>query len=114
MGHGLVTVYTKTMSSGGTLTSAYDLGRCFTKIYLEVPTMASGDLFIHGSSDGTTFRRIMREQLNTTTVHSTFSIGSAITQRMVPVPPGFRYYKVENTSGATDVVTVFNLICSDS
>lgn len=114
MSHGVISVYSKNMASGVTLTSSYDLNRAYPKMYLEVPTMASSDLFIQASSDGTTFRRIMLEKVNTTTAHVTFSVASSTTQRMVPIPPGFRYYKVESSSGATDVVTTFNIICHDS
>lgn len=113
MGHGLVQVFSKSVSSGVTLSSSYDLGRAFTRVYLEVPTMASSDIFIQASTDNVTFRRVMLEKVNTTTAHVTFSIASAISQRMVPIPAGFRYYKVETSSGTTDVVTTYNLIPSD-
>lgn len=80
-----------------------------------MPTMASSDLFIAVSVDqGTTFKRVMRDQGNTSTAHSTFSIASSVTQRIVPIPAGFQYYKVESSSGITDVVTVFRLICGNS
>lgn len=113
MSHGLAQVFSKSVASGVTLSSSYDLGRAFTKVYLEVPTMASSDIFIQASSDNSTFRRVMIDKGNTSTTHATFSIASAVSQRMVPIPAGFRYYKVETSSGTTDIVTTYNLIVSD-
>ncbi len=68
-----------------------------------VPTMASGNLFINASIDaGTTYARVMREQGNTSTIHTTFTIDSSVTQRIVPIPGGFQFYKIESSSGATE------------
>jgi len=113
MSHGLVSVFTKDVASGVTLTSSFDLGRGFRRVYLEVPTMASGSLYVQASSDDSTFRRVMIDNGNTSTVQQTFVVDSSVTARMVPIPAGFRYYKIENTSGATDTTTTFNIICSD-
>ena len=108
-----VKIFTVTATSGALSSTVADLAQGWNRIYLEVPTMASGDLFLLASSDNSTFRRVMKEQANTATVHMSFTILSAVSQRMVPIPPGFQYYKVESTSGCTDVVTTYNFICSD-
>lgn len=112
-------IYNHELASGITTPTNYvDLGRCFSYVFLQIPTMASGDLFIKAAQDygGTvgTFYRVCRNQGNTATVHVDFSIGSAITNRIVPLPvQGLRYLKVENSSGATDTTTVFKFICGD-
>lgn len=108
-----VKVFPVTMTSGALSSTVADVTYAWGRVFLEVPTMASGDLFIMASSDNSTFRRVMREQGNTATVHMSFTILSAVSQRMVPIPAGFRYYKVESTSGCTDVVTTLNFICTD-
>lgn len=115
MGHGLNTVYYKTMTSGTTTSSGFDLGRAFQNVYLEIPTMASGtDFYIQGSSDGTTFRRLMHPAANSSSVQvHTFVIGSAATNRMVPIPNAFRYFRVELSTAMTDTVSVFKIICGD-
>lgn len=116
MAHGVVRVYQATMTSGATLSSAIDLSpRTWNTVYLQVPTMASGDLYIQASPSATgTFNRVMhmRESTGTATIH-TFVIGSSASQRMIPIPTGIQFMKIENSSGATDVVTTFNIICSD-
>lgn len=115
MSWGLHKVYTVTMTSGALSSTTIDLGRAFRNVYLEVPTMASGSLYLMGgTASGGTYRRIMNVQANTSTVtHSTFTVDSLTTGKMVPVPSGFQFMKVESTSGCTDVVTTFNFICSD-
>lgn len=116
MGHGVANVYVLTMVSGLTRPSGYfDLGRSFQNVYLEVPTFASGaNVFIQGSSDGTTFRRIYNSVVNSTSVQAyPWQIGSTVSQGMHPVPPGFRYYKPEVSTALTDTVTTWKMICAD-
>ena len=119
MGHGLHKVYTYELASGVTTATGYiDFGRSYSRVFLQIPTMASGDIYIKAAAeyDGTvgTFFRVMREQGNTATVHQTFMIGSTITNLIVPIPvAGLRYIKIENSSGATDTTTVFKILCGD-
>ena len=116
MSHGQVTVYTQTMPSGATVcTNFFDLGRAYRRVYLEIPTFASGaDVFIQGSRNGTTFRRIYKATISTATVQSyPWQIGSASSQSFQEVPPGFRYYRPEISTALTDTVTPWNMICSD-
>jgi len=116
MSHGQITVYSQTMPSGATsLTSYFDLGRSFDKVYLEVPTFASGtDVYIQGSRDGTTFRRIYREQVSTSiVVADVWKVGSAASQAFHRVPAGFRYYRPEVSTALTDTVTPWKMVCSD-
>jgi len=102
-------VYSVDLTSGATSTSSVDLGAVYRRVYLEVPTMASGSLYIQASSDNSTFRRVTEADPNQGT---DFVINSAVTQRLVPIPAGFQYYKVESTSGATDTTTTFNIIAT--
>jgi hypothetical protein len=103
-------VYEVSMTSGATLSDGADLGAVYERLYLEVPTMASGSLYIQASSDDSTFRRMTQVDPNQAT---DFVINSAVTQRIVRIPTGFQYYKVESTSGATDTTTLFNFIGSN-
>lgn len=115
MGHGAISVFTVTSTSGALSSTVADLGRAWKTIYLEVPTMPSGSVRILASSDNSTFRRLMMDVVNTTSVQiNTMTIDSIATQRMVPIPGGYRYAKVESTSGVTDAVTYFKFICSDT
>lgn len=111
------TVFTVDLASGATLTSSsVDLGWGFTRVYLKVPTMASGNLFVQASDDNSNFVRVAGHQITTATAHAfpDFQIPSTVTNRWVPVPlNGFRYVKIENSSGATDTTTVFKIVTSD-
>lgn len=115
MSWGAVTVYSCYATSGALSSTSIDFGRAFNRVYLEVPTMASSSLYIMAAvSAGGTYRRILNPQGTTATVaQSTFTVDSAATLVMVPIPAGFRYLKVELSSGCTDVTTTFNFVCSD-
>lgn len=115
MGHGAGIPFSVSIASNVTLSSALDLGRVWNNVYLRVPTMASGDIYIQASPDNSAaFVRICRPQGNTATVHTDFLIGSAVTQRIVPIPiAGCRYIKIESSSGTTQVTTTFQVICGD-
>ena len=114
MGFGPQSVFSVTLASSATLTtSSVDLSAGWERVWVEVPTMPSGSLYLHGSSDNTTFRRLQAPPSTATVVLSThdFTIDSSATQRMVPVPlGGTRYLKVENSTGSVGA-TVFNFIC---
>ena len=115
MSVGVNQVFYKTLASGATSSSGYDFGRAFQNVYLEIPSMASGsDFYIQGSSDGTTFRRVMHPPVASSSIQvQTFVIGSAATGRIVQVPAGFRYMKVEVSTALTDTVSTFNFICGN-
>lgn len=104
--------FTKTMAATATLTSAYDLSpRGWPKCYLDVPTMASAsDFYIQASVTETgTYRRITAQDPNQAT---DFKIASSVTNRIVPIPTGFRYVKVEASTANTAALN-FNIICGD-
>ena len=109
------------MTSGATFSSSVDLHHAWDNLHVGVPTMASGSLNILGSMDNTNFLRTVDTKtagngstsMAVITDKDTFMIDSSCTQRCVTIPhPNARYLKIESTSGATDVVTVFNVICS--
>lgn len=101
-------VYSVTMTSGQTLSSELNLSKPYEKMLLAVPTMASGSLFIQVAiSSGGTYRRLQA------TAGTDFSINSAATQRVIDLPVGYQFMKIENSSGATDVHTAFKIICAD-
>jgi len=99
-------VFDASMADGATLTSGIDLGGVYEDIYLKVPVRASAaNIYIHGSVDNSTFFRIAHPPINSATVAiNDFVIQSATTSRMVPIPNGFRYLKVEiSTLASADV-----------
>lgn len=106
MGHGAISVYTVSFTSNTTLSAERDLGRNFEKVYLGIPTMATNAQIHIQASDqsGGTYRRICHPAINSTTVSTPndFAIASAATGRLVPIPNGFRYYKIETTMPVSD------------
>lgn len=114
MSYGPQAVYSVQIASFGTSTSAITMGRSWKFVYLEVPTMTSASaLFIQGSSDGIAYRRIYHPVINTSSVQSnTFVIGSGVSQRMVPIPNGMPFMKVESEV-VLSFTAAFKVICSD-
>jgi hypothetical protein len=116
MAHGVVVPYYATLTTGSTLTSFLDIStRSWDKVYLQVPSMASGsDFYIQGSIDRVTYSRIMHPILNSTIAFAnTFTISSLSTNRIVLIPNGIRYIKIEASTALTNSAVQFNLICSD-
>lgn len=101
-----------TMAAQGTTTNSIDLKQIWKEIYLEVPTMASAsDFYIQGSTDDSTFRRIMQPVPVTTSVQAyDFRIASTVTNRMIPIPANFQFYKIE-ASTANTAALEFNFVC---
>ena len=102
-------VFEQNLASGVTIaSSAVNLDHAWDRVYLEIPTFASGGThYIQGSdaSDGT-FRRL--HTLDPADGgNNEWIVAPSVSQVMVPVPAGFQYYKVETTSGSTDTTTVY-------
>lgn len=112
---GPVVVYTATMASAGTLTGEINLStQAWTTVYLEVPTLTSNTQ-LHlkaANSTGGTFRRVKHPAVNTSSVQcNDYSIASAATGVLVPLPAGLRFIKIESTATVDDGC-VFRVICS--
>jgi hypothetical protein len=109
------TYFSKTMGATATLTSAYDLGRTWRNVSVEIPSMASAsDFYIQASvTESGTFRRITHPVPNTSSVQlNDFRISSAVTARIVPIPADYQYIKIEASTMNTAAL-VFNVICKD-
>ena len=112
MGFGAFTYYAVTMSSGGTSTSALDAGRSWDKAYIKIPTMTSaGQVFIQAAETASsTFVRIYQPTINSSTVGTNvFTILSGVTQALVPIPNGLRFYKVETDATVVGGCTYYLL-----
>lgn len=107
--------FTGTIASGATLSSEINVGRSWTNAYLAVPSMTSNSLiYIQAAKESSgTYRRIAHPlEAVTAPVGKDFTINSATTSRMIPIPNGFNFYKVE-TSATMDSGEFFTIICSD-
>lgn len=112
MGFGPIKVFEVGIDSAGTSTSAFTMPQEFRQALLEIPTLSTAaDFYILGSSNGTTFRRMMGTVPVTSSVQvNTFAIASAATNRIVPLPFVAPYMKVECSSAPASAAT-FKIIC---
>lgn len=99
-------VFDASMADGATLSSGLDLNGLYDYVYLKIPTMPSAaDIYIHASTDNSTFYRIAEPVAGTASVQlNDFRVVSTTSQRFVPIPAGFRYYKIElSTLASADI-----------
>lgn len=113
MGLGIHRVYQVTMTSAATLTPVVDLGRTWTKVYLD-PTGAASEVRLQASVSATgTFLQVYHPSINSSTVGANiFKIPSSVSGGLIEIPNGLRYIKVETTSPISNGLTM-KLICSD-
>lgn len=115
---GAHSVFDVTLSSANTYSSFVDLGGAWQSVYLKIPTMTSGaDFYLRVSptpsaATGGGFR-VMHPPVNTEEVQvQTFVIASSVTNRVVPIPTGFRHIAIEVSSAPVTSV-VFQVICGN-
>ncbi len=109
-------VYSKTMTSGGTLTAQYDLQKPWDEVWFDKPTFNTNTaVYMQGAiGSGLTFQRLAYPNLTTGTMQTLdWVIQSGTSARMVQAPNSFRYVKLEFGSGVTDVQLSCNLYCVD-
>lgn len=102
-------VFPVTIASGAALSSEIDLGGRWDNTSLVIPTMASNSQ-IHlqvSPTSGGTYRRVYDKTLGTP---ADYSILSGVTSRVVSLPVGYRYVKIETTA-TMDSGQSFNIIC---
>lgn len=116
MSYGPVSVFTTSMASAATYTSAVDLQKAWNKLTLMIPTMASGsDVYVSASESlSGTYRRVFHSpNTNSATVAAVF-VTSGVTNCFVPLPNiNMQFLKVELSSATTDTPYTFKIICSD-
>jgi len=104
----------KTMASADSVCSYFDLGSYYPKVYLQIPTMTSkANIQVFAAlNPNETFFEVMNKVANTATVAvNSFVIGNtaAANGGLVPLPEGFRFYKIVADSAPT-AATTFKLI----
>jgi hypothetical protein len=102
-------VFSQDVASGATSASdAVNLFQSWDRVFLEIPTFASGGThYVQGSdaSDGT-FRRIYVVD-PADGADNVVQFAQATSQCLIQIPAGFQFYKVENTTGCTDTTTTY-------
>ena len=115
MSYGPISVFEANIVSFGTTSTAVNLGRAWKNVFLEIPSMTSNSqIHIQAANTlGSIYRRVMHPlQAATTPVGIEFLIPSAVTNRMVLIPNGQQFIKVETTA-TVSFTAAFKIICSD-
>ena len=112
---GKVSVYTATLASGVTLSSAIDLGGSWGKLALSIPSMASGgNTVVYGSDkiDGT-FQPIYLSPTAAPNTPIAISIVSSVSNAIVPIDAvNCQFIQVGVSTAATATQYTFKVICS--
>lgn len=115
MGHGWGTYHVLTMASGGSLTSAIDLGRPYPSVYLEIsstPSQSEHRVLAAATLSGA-YNTVYHPAINSATVAANiYKIPSGATGAMIPVPGGLRFLKVFATA-AMDNGAVYRVHVGD-
>lgn len=115
-------VFAATITTGSTFSSAINTQGGYLFVSVEIPsntnafaTAGGSPLFINGSSDGVTFRRIF--EIYTNTVATAFSIASSVSNAIVPLNAvNLQYLKLEVSGTVTGGggAVGYKIICTDS
>ncbi len=115
MGHGAYAVYTVSMTSGDSLTSALDLGRSFPCIYVEIastPSATDHQMKVAATLGGT-YNTVYHPSLNSSTVTTNpYKVASGVTGAVVPFPGGFQFIKIWATAAMANGCT-YKVYCGD-
>lgn len=108
MGHGCESIYTVSMVSGNSLSSAIDLGRVYASVYMQISSVPSNSehrIYAAESMAGV-FSVVCHPAINSSTVAvNAYVIPSGITGAIVPIPGGFRYLKIFASAAMDNVAT---------
>lgn len=112
MSYGPSAVYTVSMASGVTLSSAITFGRAWTQVHIEIPTMTSGtDIYFKVSTDGVNFRRMYHAPTIANAAPGPFYVTSAVTNCIVDIDHRFDpYLKIELSTAMTATPATFKIL----
>lgn len=111
-----VSVFTASMASAASVTSAFDLQKAYNKLSVIIPSMASGsDVYILASEElAGTYRRVFHAPTTVSATVGAQFVTSGVTNCIVPFHNVHaRYLKVQLSSQTVDTPYTFKIICSD-
>lgn len=110
-------VFTQTLTSGQTLpTDGVNLSQVWNKLVVLIPSMVSGSVQFYGAtSSGATYYPITTNQTSGV-VATIFTVDSAVVANgcIAELNTPVQFLKCRSTSGATDIVKTFQIICSEN
>ena len=112
---GYAAIYTVSMASGDSLTSALDLGRAFGTIYVEIAsTPSNSEHRVRAAATlAGTYNTVYHPAINSSTVAvNPYVIPSTVTGALVPVPGGLRFMKIIASAAMTNGAT-YRIYCGE-
>lgn len=112
MSYGPSAVYTVSMASGLTLSSAITFARAWDSIHFEIPTMTSGtDIYFQVSTDGSNFRRLFHTPTIGNPTPAALYVTSAVTNCGLDLDHRwYPYMKIELSTAMTATPCTFKVI----
>lgn len=111
MGHGVCQYFLGSVASAATVSTSIDLGRSFAHMILNIPARSNTTLYVQVSPDNSSFKRVYNPA-SRAGAETQFQVLSATTNAAVPIPGGFRYFKVESQDAISDGMN-FTVTVSD-
>lgn len=109
-------VFAQTLTSGQTLpTSGINLKQIWDSVVVIIPSCPSGSIQFYVSTTETGTYYPMAEQFTSATIASPFTANSGVITGGVAVhiPNHVQFMKIRNTSGCTDAVKTFEIVCCE-
>lgn len=116
MAYGPIQVFSVTLASSVTASSAIDLQKSYARISVAIPTMTSGtDVYLQGASTlAGTYRRINHPPNSVSSVVGPQFVSSSVTQAIVPFQHvNTRFIKIELSTAMTAAAATFDVVISD-
>lgn len=116
MGHGLSQYFAATMASGASITSDVNLGRAFTKVYVNIAGATNSCHFLAApsvSGSPGTYSPVKYNVASGMSAPQTITVGTATSGSFVEVPlGGIAFIKVASVGGSADGA-IIKVIASD-
>lgn len=104
------------MASAVSITSGFDLGKPWTRLAVQIPSMASGsDVYVLGSTDGgTTYKRVFHAPTLASATPTAVFVTSGVTNCIVQLPPlAIRHIQFQLSTATTDTPYTFKIFAAD-
>lgn len=106
--------YTVTMTSGSTLTSAFQIEPHKSKIYVHIPAGVTSDIYLQGACyENDTFVRIYNQQNNSVHAPGYSYVTSGTSNGLVPFIDPVEWMKLEFTTAMANTAVTFDIIACD-
>lgn len=106
--------FSMSIASMATLTSAFDIGDGAYNAFIVIPCLTTGtSILVHGSLDNSAFQKVQFAPATGSASYD-FSVATfaAGVTRLVPLPEGLRYFKIELATGMTQATSTYKVLAT--